>query len=102
MVMELPDYTIRPYTRADLDGIMAIETASFAEDAWPRRDFVDIGRAGEGVFLVMESGEEIAGYCIGVTIEGEGYIASIAVHPQHQGKGVGRGLMQALIDVLRS
>lgn len=95
-------YLIRPFQRADLDGIVEIENASFGEDAWPRRDFVDVARSDEGVFLVAVDGERVAGYVIGVTVVDEGYIASIAVHPEHRGQGIGSLLLRAILDVLRS
>lgn len=79
---------------------MEIERLSFAEDAWPRSDFLEIAREKENVFTVAEAEGQIAGYVIGITYERTGYIASLATHPDHRRRGLGRGLVGHILDAL--
>jgi [ribosomal protein S18]-alanine N-acetyltransferase len=91
---------VRPARAADLDAVVAIERASFA-DPWAPRAFSD-ALADEGLlFLVAEGEQGVAGYVIAWFVAGDGEIANIAVAPPARGHGVGAALLDAALRVGR-
>jgi [ribosomal protein S18]-alanine N-acetyltransferase len=97
----LPDrLTLRRFRRADLPAVMRIERASFGADAWPARDFLDFARDKEGIFIVAMQGRRLIGYVLGGIMGVQGYIGSIAVHADYRRAGLGRLLLQRMIDRL--
>lgn len=114
---------IRPYRPADLERLKEITAICFESVSIDRnieqmfgvmggRDWrfrklrhidADVeGENGRGVF-VCEDGGEIAGY-ITTRIDAAsriGHIPNTAVHPAHQGRGIGRRLMEHAIEFLR-
>jgi len=44
----------------------------------------------------------VAGYCGYWSIAGEAHITNIAVHPEHRGRGVGAGLINAMLNDIAS
>lgn len=50
------------------------------------------------LFLVAEVEGRVVGYVIGLCKRwGEGHVISLAVHPRHRRRGIGRALMEALL-----
>lgn len=101
---------------ADLDRIMRLERATFADDAWPeeamRRELE--GEHGYYLIAVDDAAEPMAaadaeldpalfGYAGLLAPKGgeQGDIQTIAVAPAARGMGLGRGLMHALITEAR-
>jgi ribosomal protein S18 acetylase RimI-like enzyme len=83
----VPDgYALRPFRRSDLIKIARIERAVFPGDAWSVSDFVYLLREIRSAALVAEARSEVVGYMVGQAIDDEGYIVTIAVRPDHQGK----------------
>jgi diamine N-acetyltransferase len=95
--------TIRPGRRADLAGVVALETAAdtamwLGETglAWHERTLADPGQE----LLVAEDGGRLAGFAVlvglghaGQTIE----LRRMAVDPTMRGAGLGRGLLRAAV-----
>ena len=50
--------------------------------------------------LVAEVGEELAGFLIYSRVLEEANIDNVAVHPQHQGRGIGRALVQTALGAM--
>jgi ribosomal-protein-alanine acetyltransferase len=93
---------IRPARPGDIDEICAIEGSWAATPHWTRRQFErEIGREGS-LFLVMEEGRAPAGYAVAWAVAGEAQIFDIAVSPGLVRRGVGRALLEALLEAARS
>jgi len=62
----------------------------------------DVEANAPGIF-VYEAGGRPVGYITTRIDAGSkiGWIPNIAIHPEHQGKGIGKALMQAALDYLR-
>ncbi len=87
-------YRIREAGSADLPGILAIEREVFS-DPWPASGFqAFLGELG----LVSELGCEVVGYSFARVAGGEAEVLNLAVHPAHRLKGVGRSLLEQIID----
>jgi GNAT superfamily N-acetyltransferase len=62
---------------------------------WERgRSFSEFIAAQEGCFFICERPEGIVGYARTVRFEGMEQLAELFVHPDHQGRGIGKGLLQ--------
>lgn len=86
----------------DLDAIMAIETRVFP-DSWSRQNFefeVLTNRLSLPVVLEDQEGQ-IIGYAVAWLLFEEFHIATIAIHPDYQGRGLGRYLLQKLLEMAR-
>jgi len=92
------NFLIRDLTSAELDGVMAIEEASFPT-AWSRALFEEeIGRRfSDAIVVVGEPGGTVDGYAICWTIGEESHLLNIAVRPDARKKGIGRSLLRECI-----
>ncbi|HEY5975163.1 MAG TPA: ribosomal protein S18-alanine N-acetyltransferase [Geobacteraceae bacterium] len=93
------DITLRPMAEADLDQVMAIESASFS-CPWNRQHFLAELAAPHAFPLVACSGSgEVAGYLCPSLVADEGEILDVAVAPAWRGQGIGRLLLaEAMAD----
>lgn len=84
---------VRPFARADLLGVLEVETCAFA-DLW-RYDaagFVEVDQQ-YPYFVVAEDEHGIAGYQFNAVDGHLGYLVRIAVHPRAEHAGVGTRLL---------
>jgi ribosomal-protein-alanine N-acetyltransferase len=92
---------IRPFSLSDLDSILQIESQSFPKSPYDWMTFLNLHTLYPATFLVYaktnrgETEEAIVGYII---FAQDGHIISIAVHPQHRRKGIGRKLLQKAME----
>ncbi len=92
-------WTIRDATLPDLDAILGIEEESFA-DPYPR-GLLKVLYFLPGAYLVAESGGKVAGYAVGVIRHRRlGHVISVAVAGGMRKRGIGEGLMRALLERL--
>ena len=88
---------IRRMEPKDLEQVAQIEKICFTE-SWSFR-LLEAGLASPyDVFYVFEQEERIFGYCCLRILAGEGEIQRIAVLPQKRHLGVGRKMMEAMVD----
>ncbi|MEW6377188.1 MAG: GNAT family N-acetyltransferase [Thermodesulfobacteriota bacterium] len=92
---------IRPFSFDDLNRILQIERQSFPKSPYDWATFVNLHHLYPDTFLVYVEtthdlkGEQILGY---IAFSPEGHIISIAVHPRHRRKGIGRQLLERAIN----
>ena len=97
---------LRTATLDDLDGIMAIETSTFVNDAWSRASMTHELTAPGGRYLVATAeGDDtiVIGYAGMLALKGapEADIQTIAVLAEHQGRGLGRAMLTQLLTEAR-
>lgn len=89
---------IRRMTLADARAVAAVEAACFPTP-WTLRDFEqEMGENPVARYLVAEQGWRILGFAGAHIILDEGHITNVAVLPEARGQGLGRKLLQALLQ----
>ncbi|HET8713363.1 MAG TPA: ribosomal protein S18-alanine N-acetyltransferase [Gemmatimonadales bacterium] len=88
---------MRPAEPTDVPQVHAIEQRVFA-DPWSIQDFRDC--VSYALFLVAEAGDGIAGYVVALDAADEGEILNLAVSESGRRRGLGRALVQQIIEVL--
>lgn len=83
-----------PLTEDLLDAILPIEQAAFSHP-WSRGNFADALRSGYTARLLLQ-GDEVLGYFVAMQILDEVHLLTLAVSPQHQGRGFARELLDIL------
>ena len=100
-----PRFSVRPFQPADMDRILAVERAGFAEWAWDRKLFAEYARICGDLFLVVESGDRVIGYSITCItrrlLRNRAELVSIAILPSLRGKGAANVLMSNILRRLR-
>lgn len=87
-------------TTADVAQVHAIEEATFAMP-WSYQSLMDeMERNACARYLVAEENGEIIGYAGAWAIMDEAHITNVAVRKDWRGEGVGRALMDALMQYL--
>jgi ribosomal-protein-alanine N-acetyltransferase len=99
-------FKLRRMTAADLDPVAEIDSVSFSLP-WPKKSFEYELRNPVSRLWVIETedggeGKRIAGMICTWVIEGEGHIATFAIHPDFRRKGLAtRLLATALLEAVR-
>jgi [ribosomal protein S18]-alanine N-acetyltransferase len=92
---------LRPMSRADMPGIMALEQELFPQDAWTKEMFAAefAQPASRRLYLVAEEGNTLIGYG-GMMFTGgpQADVVTLAVDPAHWGRGAGTALLRALVE----
>jgi [ribosomal protein S18]-alanine N-acetyltransferase len=93
---------IRPFSFSDLDFILQIESQSFPKSPYDWTTFLNLSSLYPETFLVYTHAPDgqkevrIWGYII---FSQEGHIISIAVHPRHRRRGIGKELLQRAMKI---
>ena len=99
-VVNAPHLWVRPMTARDIDAVMAIELSVYAFP-WTQRIFEDCLRVGYRCY-VGEVDSVFAGYSIMSVGAGEAHILNLCVAKEFQRRGLGRELLEGLLDEARS
>jgi len=91
------ELAVRPAQSADLEGLVALENASFATDKLSRRSFRHWLSSDHRALLLAEWAGLVVGYILIIYHPGTrlARIYSLAVSPQLRGKGIAKTLMLA-------
>ena len=92
-------FRIRPARPADVPAVVEIERAVFS-DPWSANDFREC-LAAETPFLVAGRGPDVAGYAVAHFAADEGEILNLGVATAQRRGGVGRALVERLLEELR-
>jgi ribosomal-protein-alanine acetyltransferase len=94
---------IRIATEADLEQIMLIEKACFANDAWSKSNMKSELLAPHTTYVVAEENSSLIGYAglSKLPASTTSDIQTIAVSVSHRGLGVGRKLMESLLALAK-
>jgi ribosomal-protein-alanine N-acetyltransferase len=90
---------LRRMTTADLPGVIAIERKNY-QFPWTEDIFRDCFKARYSCW-VCEELDKILGYSIVSIAVGEAHILNICVDPAEQNQGIGRKMLENLIEVAR-
>lgn len=91
--------TLRRATQKDFDALLFIEEQAH-QYAWPESTLNWCLDQEHLRCYVLLAQQEIVGFAIYECVLDETTLLNIAINPEHQGKGYGRQLLRASIDVL--
>ncbi len=96
----LDEVVIAEMAESDLDEVLAIERESFPS-AWSRESYEREVRNRNSYYFTARYGRGLVGYFGMWVVVDEAHITTLAVHPQWRRKGLGRRLLDLVIDVAR-
>lgn len=98
-VLKRPTIVFRPMSAMDLEKVIAIEEGVY-EFPWPIGIFQDCLSVGYCCWL-LEQDDEISGYGVMSVLAGEAHILNLCIKPELQNNGLGREMLDYLIDLAR-
>lgn len=88
---------IREMTSEDIKSVAEIEKLSFTHP-WSEENLRDSFNSVCNHFYISQKENKVVGY-IGFTVAAdEGYILNVAVHPDFQGQGIGKALVEKTVN----
>ena len=91
---------IEPFKLEDLDAIMEIEDCSFTAP-WSRKSYEGLWSDESIDFWVAWQGEGLVGYYLVQTAKYEQELHTFAVKPEFRGRGIGRMMMDHMLEKAR-
>ena len=89
----------RPMVEDDLPGVMRIEQAAY-QFPWTETIFRDCLRVGYCCWA-LESDDELVAHGVMSVAAGESHILNLCVHPDSQNIGLGKDMLNHLIEIAR-
>lgn len=84
---------IRKFLPKDFNQVLKISKSSFLR-SWPKKEFA---KYLEDSFVAEEDGK-VVGSIVGATLENQGIIKLIAVEQNYRGKGIGKKLIEFILE----
>lgn len=94
-----PAASFRPMQFDDLERVMEIEPQIYSHP-WSRGNFADSLHAGYSCW-VYEQDDQLIGYAVMMSVLDEAHLLNISIARDFQGRGMGRALLNHLIDIAR-
>ena len=98
-VIQEAELVFRPMLEEDLLNVLEIEAAAY-EFPWTRTIFRDCLRVGYSCWLLEFNGVA-AGYGVMTVATGESHILNLCIDPQMQGGGLGRVMLDYMLETAR-
>jgi ribosomal-protein-alanine N-acetyltransferase len=89
---------VREARTSDLDAIVAIDHTAFEPDWWFGQTTFFRAMRGASRFVIAERESQPVGYAFAHRDGSHAHITRVAVHPEHQGQGIGAQMMADLIE----
>ena len=89
--------SILPLKKKHISALYILEKASFSEP-WSEMTFIKELENPQAHYFIASKDDKIVGYAGILVMLDEGHVMNIAVDQTHRGKGIGRKLVQRLID----
>lgn len=92
---------LRPATAEDLPQIQALERRAPSAAHWAPQEYEGLfsPQSRRTVFVVTDNGRQVRGFIVANRIDTEWEIENVVVGEESRGKGVGRLLVQSLVDL---
>jgi [ribosomal protein S18]-alanine N-acetyltransferase len=91
----------RPMNPGDLDAVLALEQSAYPFP-WTRGNFLDSLAAGHLAHVLRCDDGALCGYSLALAGVEEMHLLNLTVAPDWQGRGLARGLLDALVAQCRS
>ena len=92
---------VRPMAIADVDGVMAVEKDSFSTP-WSRSAFEEeLAQNRLARYIVAEEDGQVVGYAGMWLVINEAHVTNVAVSGSRRGEGIGRLLMETMMELAR-
>ena len=88
---------LRPMRLSDLDAVKALEAQAYSH-AWSRGNFADSLASGYLAELLSVADGQLLGYFVVMPGVDELHLLNVTVAPEHQSRGLGSQLMQAVFE----
>lgn len=85
--------------RREMGAVMRIEEAVFPEPWSPAVFFSELALREARAYLAAKVGRRVVGYFGLMFVERDAHVTTLAVHPDHQGRGLGKALMLEIVDL---
>lgn len=92
---------VRPLVPADLGRVLEIEGASFSTP-WSHGTFRGLLRRGDTDLVAAERERRLVGYAVAWTVVDQSELGNVAVAEEARGEGVGRALVEAILERIRA
>jgi [ribosomal protein S18]-alanine N-acetyltransferase len=89
--------TVRKLRLSDLDRVLEMERASFANDAYDRNLFAEFFHKCGELFLVAEDQRNVCGYIVTCIRGGGAELVSVAVDPPARGTGAASAMLESTL-----
>ncbi len=89
----------RPMTASDIESVMLVEKSAY-EFPWTKGIFADCLRVGYDCIVALEN-DQIIGHAVLSIAADESHILNLSVDKAHQGQGIGKQILNHLIDIAR-
>ncbi len=91
---------LRPMREADIDAVMDVELRAYPFP-WTHGIFRDCLHAGYPMWVQEQAGQ-LVGYGVLSVAAGEAHLLNLCTAPGHQGRGLARRMLQALLRIARA
>jgi ribosomal-protein-alanine N-acetyltransferase len=98
-LLKEPSPHLRPMEETDIGAVLAVERAGYPHP-WTEGNFRDCLRAGYCCWVLEQDGAIIGHGVLSVAV-GEAHVLNVCVHPDRQGRGLGRRILERLLRLAR-